>query len=295
MLGKLPPETLGWLLIDEAGQASPQSAVGAIMRTKRAVIVGDPIQIEPIVKLPDKLTNAICLRFAVEPMEYSALSASVQTLADAASAYMTEFPMGDGSRTVGVPLLVHRRCSEPMFTIANTIAYDGQMVLVKKKEPLSSIRDVLGPSKWIDITGNGADKWCLQEGEEVVHLLGQLARRRTSSELYVITPFVVVADGLRQMIHTSGVLQGWIDKEQWPWLQERVGTVHTAQGREAEAVIIVLGAPNPSQTGARTWAGKRPNILNVAVTRAKEVVYVVGNRKLWREAGVFADLDKYLD
>lgn len=78
------------------------------------------------------------------------------------------------------------------------------------------------------------------------------------------------------------------------WLNERVGTVHTAQGREAEAVIIVLGAPNPSQTGARNWAGSRPNILNVAVTRAKEVVYVVGNRKLWREAGVFAELDRQL-
>jgi superfamily I DNA and/or RNA helicase len=78
------------------------------------------------------------------------------------------------------------------------------------------------------------------------------------------------------------------------WLIERVGTVHTAQGREAEAVIIVLGAPNPSQHGARGWAGGRPNILNVAVTRAKDVVYVVGNRKLWREAGVFGDLNKFL-
>jgi len=94
-------------------------------------------------------------------------------------------------------------------------------------------------------------------------------------------------------IRNSGVLRGWIDDD-WRWLNERVGTVHTAQGREAEAVIIVLGAPNPSQTGARNWAGGRPNILNVAVTRAKEVVYVVGNRKLWREAGVFAELDRCL-
>lgn len=29
---------------------------------------------------------------------------------------------------------------------------------------------------------------------------------------------------------------------------------------------------------------KKTMVLNVAVTRAKEVVYVVGNRKLWREA-----------
>lgn len=104
---------------------------------------------------------------------------------------------------------------------------------------------------------------------------------------------MIVVDALRSVISQTGVLHNWIDDKS-RWINERVGTAHTAQGREAEAVIIVLGAPNPSQTGARNWAGGRPNILNVAITCAKEVVYVIGNRKLWREAGVFAELDKHL-
>jgi len=292
MLGKLPPESLGWLLVDEAGQAVPQAAVGALMRTKRAVIVGDPLQIEPIVMLPNTLTDAICRQFGVDPDQYSAPLASVQTLGDAASAYIAEFPTKVATRTVGVPLLVHRRCSEPMFSISNKIAYSGFMVSAKGDKQ-SDVRGVLGPSRWIDIAGTGEDKWCAQEGDEVVRLLRQLAQARVSSDLYVITPFVIVADRLRRIIRETGVLQNWVDDE-WRWLNERVGTVHTAQGREAEAVIIVLGAPNPSQTGARNWAGGRPNLLNVAVTRAKEVIYVVGNRKLWREAGVFAELDRHL-
>jgi hypothetical protein len=293
MLGKLPLESLGWLLVDEAGQAVPQAAVGAIMRTKRAVIVGDPIQIEPVVTLPDTVCEAICTQFGVDPERYSAPRASVQTLGDAASAYTTEFEMKfGGSRTVGVPLLVHRRCSEPMFSISNSVAYSGLMVFAKDVKP-SSIRQVLGPSQWIDIIGSSEDKWCPEEGDEVVRLLYELAHAGASSDLYVITPFVIVADGLRSTIRNSGVLRGWVDGD-WRWLNERVGTVHTAQGREAEAVIIILGAPNPSQTGARMWAGGRPNILNVAITRAKEVVYVIGNRKLWGHAGVFAELDRYL-
>ncbi|WP_374943110.1 helicase [Sphingomonas sp.] len=112
MLGRMPPASLGWLLVDEAGQASPQQAVGAIMRAGRAIVVGDPIQVPPVVMLPERPTHAICRTFGVDADRFAAPAGSVQTLADAATAWFATFP---GDRTVGVPLLVHRRCSEPMF------------------------------------------------------------------------------------------------------------------------------------------------------------------------------------
>jgi hypothetical protein len=293
MLGKLPLESLGWLFVDEAGQALPQATVGALLRTRRVVIVGDPMQIEPVVELPDTLTNAICRGFGVDPDRYAAPSASVQTLADGASTYASAFQTKVGSRSVGVPLLVHRRCSEPMFGISNAIAYSGMMVSAKSQNH-SAIRDVLGFSKWIHVEGGGEDKWCRKEGEEVLRLLHQMAQAGAKPDLYIITPFVIVADRLRQAVRESGVLNGCVDEDDRHWTNERIGTIHTVQGREAEAVILVLGAPDPTQTGARGWAGRRPNLLNVAVTRAKEVIYVVGNRQLWREAGLFRELDKRL-
>jgi hypothetical protein len=293
MLGKLPLESLGWLLVDEAGQALPQAAVGALMRTQRSIIVGDPMQIEPVVVLPDVLTSAICRRFGVAPDQYAAPLASVQTLADAASRYASEFQTQVGGRSVGVPLLVHRRCSEPMFGISNAIAYSGLMVSAKSPRD-SVIKDVLGPSRWIHIEGSCEDKWCREEGAEAIRLLYQIAQAGAKPDLYIITPFVIVEDRLRKAVCESGVLKGWVDGDEWRWANERIGTVHTAQGREAEAVILVLGAPHQSQTGARGWAGGRPNLLNVAVTRAKEVIYVIGNRQLWREAGLFRELDKRL-
>ncbi|MEM8950622.1 MAG: hypothetical protein AAGC99_14945 [Pseudomonadota bacterium] len=98
----LGPETLGWLLIDEAGQAAPQAAVGAIMRAKRAVVIGDPLQTEPVVTLPEALTEEICAQFGIDTLTYNAPEASVQTLAESASFYCARFPIDSDHRNVCV-------------------------------------------------------------------------------------------------------------------------------------------------------------------------------------------------
>lgn len=292
MLGALPPQSLGWLLIDEAGQSTPQSAVGGLLLCKRTVVVGDPIQVPPVVTLPDTLTDAVQRHFGVDPDRFNAPAASAQTLADSATVYTGEFEGKTGSRTVGVPLLVHRRCDEPMFGIANEIAYDRLMVQAKAQIP-SRIRETLGASGWIDAGSGGIDKWNPVEGEMTIGLLTALRSAGVVPDLYVVTPFVVVKDNLRRLLLESGLLSGWVDSPE-QWVRDRVGTVHTVQGREAESVIFVLGAATPSHRGARGWAGGQPNLLNVAVTRAKESLYVIGHREVWKSAGVFAELARRL-
>ena len=179
-----------------------------------------------------------------------------------------------------------------MFSISNAVAYERLMVNAKISAR-SPIRDLLGPSRWMDIRGSGVDKWCPEEGVQALGLLRSISEARLAPDLYIVTPFVVVQDNLRKLIRESGILAGWTD-EPWEWVRERIGTVHTVQGREAEAVIFVLGAPLPNQTGARGWAGGMPNLLNVAVSRAKEALYVIGNRQLWRNAGLFSELSARL-
>ncbi len=77
-------EEIGWLLIDEAGQALPQAAAGAVWRAKRTVVVGDPRQLEPIVAIPDKTEEALARHYGVGNTWRSSLT-SAQKLADQAT------------------------------------------------------------------------------------------------------------------------------------------------------------------------------------------------------------------
>lgn len=286
MLGDVPTESFGWLLIDEAGQATPQAAVGALMRARRAIVVGDPLQIPPVSSLPARLTHQVCNFFKVTPAQWAAPAASVQTLADDASHHRAEFKTGDGVRQVGLPLLVHRRCKDPMFQISNRIAYDGQMVFAAGAPRRTAIGEVLGESGWFDVDGDAADKWCAAEGQLVVRLLSELARAGIREpDVYIISPFRVVADEMRRLLATQDALLTTLGVDAEDWIRNRVGTIHTFQGKEAEAVIAVLGAPMASQQGARNWACSTPNILNVMVSRAKASLYVVGSRAAWAHVG----------
>jgi hypothetical protein len=283
MFDRLPPAAFGWLLIDEAGQGIPQAVVGALQRAKRAIVVGDPFQIEPVFTLDTALTTELQIYFGVEDC-WSPTTASIQTISDRANPFGTEVKVEDESKWIGCPLWVHRRCIEPMATISNQIAYQGKMVIATMP-PKPDKQFPLGDSRWIDIGGECQNDphWITAQGDEVVKLLTQLVvAEKALPNLYIISPFNGISSKLKSLLKEK--------KSQWAidlptpdidnWVKESVGTVHTFQGKEADAVIFVLGGDKSSQPAIK-WASEKPNILNVAATRAKYRLYIIGNRKLW--------------
>ena len=285
--------SIGWLLIDEAGQAAPQQAVGAIWRARRAVVIGDPLQIEPVITAPEHTITLLFQGNGLDPAPWAPPKVSAQALADRASTIRGHFPIenastGPQTRITGIPLLVHRRCERPMFELANRIAYADRMVYATR-DGSSPIRHRLGDSAWIDVDAPSADKWVEAEGQLIVNAIVELCRVIPSGpDLYVISPFRVPAGRLKHLLRQSrGVLPNSRRKDRDEWIEKRIGTVHTFQGKEAEAVILMLGAGRGARPGSRIWAGGTPNLLNVAATRAKRVLYIVGNHKEWRSAGVF--------
>jgi hypothetical protein len=295
--GDLGPASLGWLFIDEAGQAVPQAAVGAIWRAQHAVVIGDPLQIEPVFTLPSRFISAIAeLSPYTADGSYSPHETSVQRLADNANRFgVTVGNESSPGLWVGSPLRVHRRCIEPMFSWSNDIAYNGKMVfgLPSRYEPNGP--PIACESAWIDIKGHVRRRQeVAAQTQFVVELLVALYQRdQKLPGLYLISPFKAIKTELTtKILHLD-----WVNDEQGidqpsknelkKWCKERVGTVHTFQGKEEHSVLMILGADS-QHAGSADWACAKPNILNVALTRARQRFYVVGDRELWGARGSFA-------
>jgi superfamily I DNA and/or RNA helicase len=177
-----------------------------------------------------------------------------------------------------------------MFSIANKIAYNDKMVFGPSPEEeieTTKTRPLLGYSRWIDVQGEDfEDHYSPAEGQAVLNLIVDYQRQGLSTagdglpELYVISPFKSVATAMTELLseHTSVWATDVAEKSINEWLGSHVGTVHTFQGKESEMVIFVLGGKT---AGARSWSASRPNIINVAVTRAKRRLYVIGNVGAW--------------
>ncbi|WP_175822427.1 ATP-binding protein [Burkholderia sp. BCC0419] len=292
------PRSIGWLFIDEAGQAVPQAAVGALWRARRAVVVGDPLQIEPVFTVPTRLINALAdLSPYTSDGRCSPARVSVQRLADDANPFGTYVPVdGEEPLWIGSPLRVHRRCFDPMFTISNRIAYHDKMVYgLDSRDSAGDPLERLGKSAWIDVRGRTSERQIVpSQIEAVVALVARLyADSGVLPPLYVISPFKAIRKALLDRLRKIDWLadtgrRGPASKVWKRWCSQRIGTVHTFQGKEESVVVFVLGADHESGASAN-WAASKPNLLNVAVTRAKHRLFVVGDASLWGGLKYFSE------
>ncbi len=273
---------LGTLIVDEAGQAQPQMAVGAMFRCRKAVIVGDPKQIEPVVTAE---TDMIKQLFDSKVLaSYKDKKISVQGFADYINPYGTYLGEEEEREWVGCPLVVHRRCIDPMYTISNFLSYDGtmkQQTGAPKEEREKTF--ILKKSCWIDVTGNedtgNKNHFVKAQGEVALELLEEKFKKDSNEipRLFIITPFTSVKNGMLDMIRKSALFRK--EPRVKKWLDDNnVGTVHTFQGQGTDEVIFLLGCDSNSM-GAANWVNK--NIVNVAATRAKFRFYMIGDKTVW--------------
>ena len=254
------------VIVDEASQCSLAAVLPLAYRAKRLAVVGDPYQLNPIVSLSDGLLQEIATQTGFDNDDLRDRGIHHK----GGSAY-SAFEFVARPQT---PVLLneHYRCHPHIARWFNKTFYKGELTV------LTDVSDVSQRDRaiyWCDIDGAAVrpatGSWLNQaEAEETVKQL-RGAIESGYKTVGVVTPFTAQARLIDQRAKTQ-FGQDFLDD-----IDFVSGTAHRLQGDERDAVILssVL-SPGMSKSGAR-WIEKERNLLNVAVSRARRALIVLGH------------------
>jgi superfamily I DNA and/or RNA helicase len=172
-------------------------------------------------------------------------------------------------------LTSHYRSNYDIIEYSNQMFYQRKLqrrleVLTQERHP--ELRE-LG-IKWIDVIGKQLrdDRNINQdEVEKCFDIAQELLNQYPNISIGIISPFKHQVEALKERFRN-------IDEDQL-----RIDTVHKFQGDECDVIIYSIVVTDNSPDGKIWWIDQgEPNLVNVAITRARSLVYVVGNKEYVR-------------
>ncbi|WP_257004998.1 DEAD/DEAH box helicase [Streptomyces sp. Tue6028] len=270
---ELAPQLFDLVVIDEASQCSIPAVMPLLFRAKRALIIGDPMQLGHIPGITAQQERQARVR--------SRLSAA--QLEDRRVTYHVYSSYHAAAQSGEAALLLdeHYRCHPAIADIVNGHCYAGQLQVltdVRRQIPAVDPWGSLGPAPvlgWVDALhgesarGAGGQSWRNPAEAERVHEVVDelLARLPEHATVGVVTPFRAQKDALARV---------WADDE-----RVRVGTVHAFQGGQRDVMVLSPVATGNTPPRTTHWVASQVNLWNVAVTRAKSQLITVGSHAFW--------------
>ena len=258
------------VLLDEAGMVSVENLVPVLSRSNTAMMVGDPLQLEPIRTISKPSIQKIYNEYFLNhDEEYKMLGPGQVTAYHRAAGTLTGeiSDIGDG-----IILDEHRRCQTPIAQLFIDIAEykDLSVATFKPKESIEKAFNALGGHHLMFYHVDGSrsvGKTNLDEVRAIGELLNQLEEDGydLKADIGIITPY---ADQKRLLLNAYGKRLGCE-------FETRIGTVHQFQGTGFD--VIIYSPVIFEELDSPSFQNTRPNMLNVAVSRAKQQFIVVGN------------------
>ena len=254
------------VIVDEASQCSLAAVLPLAYRAKRLAIVGDPYQLHPIVSLSDGLLKEIAIQAGFDNDELRERGIHHK---DGSVYSAFEFAV---KPQTPVLLNEHYRCHPHIARWFNRTFYKGELTV------LTDVSDTSQRDRaiyWCDVDGAvvrpATGSWLNKaEAEETVKQLRGVIESGYKT-VGVVTPFTAQAQLIDQLAKAQ-FGQDLLDD-----IDFVSGTAHRLQGDERDAIVLssVL-SPGMSKSGAR-WIEKERNLLNVAVSRARRALIVLGH------------------
>lgn len=273
-------ELFDLVVIDEASQCDIPSAIPLLYRARRALIIGDPKQLIHITSLREPVEESLACRFGLTPDDLNMYSYRSRSLFGLASARVGEKP---------ILLDQHFRSHPAIITFSNDHFYGSRLLILTDEARLQP-----GPAvQWIHITGqfrrgeNGRSVLNPPEAEAVVRQLDALhdSLMEQGLSIGVVTPYRAQAEAIRDLV-----------VKRLPALGNSlvVATAHRFQGDERD-VIIFSPVVSRGMAPYHVTFASNPNLVNVAVTRARQKLIIVGDRDACLDSeGVLRDLARYV-
>ena len=271
------------LIVDEAGQVSPEVGIATFSLAKQAVVVGDVKQIEPVWNITNKIDignlKKCDLIINYEDLIYEkefdlkgflSSTGSIMKMAQNACNFKEK-----EITEKGVILVEHRRCYDEIISYCNVLAYNGQLIPLKGKAK----NDLLFPPMYcIHVDGNSStsnsSRYNQNEVEAIVNWLTtnrskiQSKYKDFDNSVGIITPFTGQKNNIKSALKAAG------------FGNLKVGTVHAFQGAEV-AIVLFSMVYGKGDSGTMFFdKDNKPNMLNVAVSRAKDNFIVFANTEI---------------
>lgn len=289
------------LIVDEAGQVSPEVGAATFALAKKALVVGDTLQIEPVWNVPAKVDHANLHRYKVitnindqksiadlQSKGFLSSACSMMQLAQKTTPYQLYPEMERG-----MMLTEHRRCFDEIIEYCNRLAYHGLLEPKKgsaKNSPfapmqfhaVSGISVIRGGSSRANSEEAAAiAQWILANQEQLLNHYQDIENTTAAKEkrpqktlrladiVGIITPFTGQKHELALTLRRAGINLSGLT----------IGTVHALQGAE-RPVVLFSSTYGTNDLGKSYFYDRGVNMLNVAVSRAKDVFILFGCKEI---------------
>ena len=278
------------LIVDEAGQVGGHLGMASTALAKRLVAIGDTMQIDPVILTTPAIDAANLFSagldelwpdgFPVSPHVLSAdqnrQSGSLMRIAQAATTFSA-----DGAPAPGMFLSEHRRCDVAIVEFCNRF-YGGRLISPSKEDR----QKAPGLSAWnwghvrgMCAKGGGGSNVNVIEAKVIANWIaaraggddGLIAHygKPLKDIIAVITPFSAQATAIQSALKEHNLSD------------ITVGTVHRLQGAERNLIIFSPTYSTIPNHPGRMFFDYKPNMLNVAASRARDSFIVIGDMNLF--------------
>jgi very-short-patch-repair endonuclease/ABC-type branched-subunit amino acid transport system ATPase component len=278
--GRLPFEAgcFDLVVIDEASQCDIASALPLLYRARRAVIIGDPLQLKHVSTVAPQEDRLLLAAHGLAE-GHAAWAYSVNSLFDLARSLCRHEDI--------VNLRDHHRSHRDIISFSNLHFYRGALRIATDHESLHRPQTEGPAVRWVEMRGkvvrpSAGGAVNVAEAERVVAEVRKLVLARGyDGAIGVVTPFRAHANRIRTLVHQDHELS-----ERLASMQFVVDTVHGFQGDERDVIFFSPVVSMGVGESTLRFLKSHGNLFNVAITRARSELVVVGDRQAALDSGV---------